>query len=287
MLGNTLEQNDRLWEMLPQLYWIATTLGPRSGAQVLAQHPTLRTATGSLPLIVLGRYGAGKLFFQASDDTWLWRRHTGELLHDTYWVRVVRELMPETRAVRDRRYVLRTDRRVYEYGAPVRVQLEFFDAELLGEQSDRISMKMLPPDSEVTRARLARRFTVHRLGPESNRFEGSYVPDHPGSYLLTADGLPPRSGKREVSAAILVRRPDLEARRPEADHEALDRIASATGGRVLDLDQLETEFATIRDRSVQIPDDITEPLWDSKLALMLFVLLISIEWVVRKACGLL
>lgn len=291
-LGTALEQSDRIWESLPQLYWIAATLGPRSGAQVLAQHPTLRTATGPLPLIVLGRYGAGKLFFQASDDTWLWRRHTGELLHDTYWVRVVRELMPEKHAVRDRRYVLRTDRRVYEYGAPVRAQLEFFDAELLGEQSDRISMKMLPPDSEVTHARRAGRgakmiFALHRLGPESNRFEGSTVPDQPGSYLLTAAGLPPRAGEREVSAAILVQRPDLEARRPEADHEALDRIASATGGRVLDLDQLEKEFATIRDRSVQIPDDLTEPLWDSKLALMLFVVLISIEWVVRKACGLL
>ena len=130
-------------------------------------------------------------------------------------------------------------------------------------------------------------FALHRLGPESNRFEGSYVPDQPGSYLLTAAGLPPRAGEREVSAAILVQRPDLEARRSEADHEALDRIASATGGRVLDLDQLEKEFATIRDRSVQIPDDLREPLWDSKLALMLFVLLISIEWVVRKACGLL
>lgn len=286
-LGTILEQSDRLWETLPQLYWIAATLGPRSGAQVLAQHPTLRTATGPMPLIVLGRYGAGKLFFQATDDTWLWRRHTGELLHDTYWVRVVRELMPETRAVRDRRYVLRTDRRVYEYGASVRAQLEFFDAELLGEQSDRISMKMLPSPSEVTRTRRAGRFTVHRLGPESNRFEGSTVPDQPGSYLLTVAGLPPRPGEREVSAAILVHWPDLEARRPEADHEVLNRIASATGGRVLDLDQLETGFATIRDRSVQIPDDVTEPLWDSKLALMLFVVLISIEWVVRKACGLL
>ena len=99
--------------------------------------------------------------------------------------------------------------------------------------------------------------------------------------------LPKPTSKREVSAAILVQRPDLEARRPEADHDVLNRIASATGGRVLDLDQLETGFATIRDRSVQIPDDVTEPLWDSKLALMLFVVLISMEWVVRKACGLL
>ena len=47
-----------------------------------------------LPIVVTGRYGAGKLFFQATDDTWRWRRHSGELLHDSYWVQVARELMP-------------------------------------------------------------------------------------------------------------------------------------------------------------------------------------------------
>ncbi len=73
----------------------------------------------------------------------------------------------------------------------------------------------------------------------------------------------------------------------EADHETLERIASATGGRVINLDELETVFGEIRDRSVRIPDDIVEPLWDSKLVLGLFVLMISMEWVLRKAFGLL
>jgi hypothetical protein len=56
---------------------------------------------------------------------------------------------------------------------------------------------------------------------------------------------------------------------------------------VIELDQLETEFGAIRDRSVQIPDDITEPLWDSKLTLVLFALMISMEWALRKVFGLL
>jgi hypothetical protein len=38
---------------------------------------------------------------------------------------------------------------------------------------------------------------------------------------------------------------------------------------------------------VQIPDDIVEPLWDSRLALILFILTISAEWIMRKAFGLL
>ncbi len=297
--------NATLFDSLPELYWVAKTLGPKPGASVLAEHPTLRTATGAMPIVVTGRYGAGKLFFQATDDTWRWRRHNGELLHDSYWVQVARELMRDARASQDRRYVLRTDRRTYAYGEPVRVQVEFFDAQLLAEQHDTIPIALTESGATETHegvpARreladtsgssgvppMAVRFDVHRISPQSSIFEGAYVPPHPGGFSLEAADIEPRPGDRSASLLVRVERPDLEARRPEADYEALERIAAATGGRVLELDQLEGDFAAIRDRSVQIPDDIIETLWDSKLVLMLFVLMISTEWGLRKAFGLL
>ena len=288
--------NATLFESLPELYWVARTLGPRPGASVLAEHPTLRTATGAMPIVVTGRYGAGKLFFQATDDTWRWRRHNGEFLHDSYWVQVARELMRDARTSQDRRYVLRTDRRTYAYGEPVRVQVEFFDAQLLSEQHDTLPIaltesgttdahKGMPSSTGVPP--VATRFDVHRTSPQSSIFEGAYVPPKPGGFALESADIAPRPGDHSASVLVRVERPDLEARRPEADHEVLERIAAITGGRVLDLDQLEGDFAGIRDRSVQIPDDVIETLWDSKLILMLFVLMISTEWGLRKAFGLL
>ena len=83
-----------------------------------------------------------------------------------------------------------------------------------------------------------------------------------------------------------VQGPDLEAKQPSADHDALQRIAAATGGQVVGLDELPALLAGIPDRSIRIPDDIVEPLWDTKLALMLFVGLISTEWALRKAFGM-
>ena len=134
---------------------------------------------------------------------------------------------------------------------------------------------------------VAARFEVHRISPQSSIFESAYVPPHPGGFSLEASDIPPRPGDRTASVLVRVERPDLEARRPEADHDALQRIAAATGGQVLELDRLDAEFAAIRDRSVQIPDDVIETLWDSKLILVLFVLMISTEWGLRKAFGLL
>ncbi len=305
-------ESERLFEALPELFWLARTLGAKPGASVLLEHPTIRSTSGPMPVVVTGRYGAGVLFFQATDDTWRWRRHTGELQHDTYWVRVARELMPGARVAQDRRFVLRTDRRVYPYGSAVQTQVEIFDSQLLSDQRDVIpivitasadrpypplpsgdkggALRESPTSTELVggaKGTVVGRFGAHRLGPESNRFEGTWVAPQPGRFVLKATDIVPRRGERVASVSVRVERPNLEARRPQADHGVLERIAGATGGRVMELDQLEAGFGTIRDRSVQIPDDITETLWDSKLVLMLFAAMISMEWVLRKAFGLL
>lgn len=292
-------QSEAVLASLPELYWHARTLGPKPGASILAQHETDRTASGAMPLVVTGRYGAGRLFFQATDDTWRWRRHTGELLHDTYWVQVVRDLMESERVAQDRRFSLRTDHKAYAYGAPVRGRLHIVDSELLSEQRDAIELTVRggegtqddgegEPDRALGAgvAAVIDRVTLYRLSDDSPTFEGTWIPPGPGRFVLEASTLPPLPGERPTSVPVRVERPDLEGLRPEANHDVLERIASQTGGAVLELDALTAGFDAIRDRSMRIPDDLVEPLWDSKLVLMLFVTMISMEWALRKVFGL-
>ena len=303
----TLEENRRLVQGLPELYWAARTLGPKPGATVLADHPTISNprGPGGLPLVVVGQYGAGKIYFQATDDTWRWRRHTGELLHDSYWVQVTRELMRATRVSQDRKYVLRTDRRTYGYGDAVHVQAEVFDAQVLRDHPEAIEAALhelsglaegsltQPPEPRNEQSPPARsltaRFELTRLSPESNLFEGSVVPPKPGGFSVEPADLSWRRPDATGRGSVLIRveRPNLEARQPAADHQSLERAAVATGGRIIDLDRLNEGFSSIRDRSLQVPDDIVEPLWDTKLIFGLFVLMISLEWGLRKAFGLL
>ena len=294
-----------LFSALPKLYWYARTNGPAPGASVLAQHAVGDGAMESLPIVVTGRYGAGRVFFQATDDTWRWRRHTGEFMHDTYWVRVVRELMRRARVAQDRRYLLATDRRTYPYGQPVRVQVDVYDARLLSRQQDVVTvavselrppLRTTPPSGsdEPQESHAAKdvrtpidKINLRRIGSDSVTFEGIWLAPRPGRYALEVAELARAEGARVPSVRIHIDRPNLEAQHPEADHDALARMALATGGKVIDLDQLESVFAGIADRSVMIPDDIVEPLWDSKLAFGLFVVMISMEWIFRKANGLL
>ena len=287
---------------LPPIYWIARTLGAKPGATVLAHHPTRqamsndRSGVAPMPVVVTGRYGAGKVFFQATDDTWRWRRHVGEMLHDAYWVQVVRELMRTDRFSRGRRMILRTDRRRYAYGTPVRLQLDILDPALIDDVPEVLvaTVGRVTNDSSAragqksttatNRVDVVGRCPLYRVGGQSHLYEGTFIPTKPGGYNLVMEAF--GGGPQPPSASLRVERPDREGHRPEADHAVLARIAEATGGRLLDLDELVEAFGAIPDRSIQIPDDITEPLWDSKLFLILFAGLISMEWILRKAFGL-
>ncbi len=300
------DESQRVFEALPELFWIARTLGEKPGASVLAEHPTLRTTSGPMPLVVTSRYGGGRVFFQATDDTWRWRRHTGELLHDTYWVQVVRELMRSSRVSLDRRFEIRTDRRLYPYGSPVRVQVEVYDSHVLSQLGNNIQLNVrgldvaptdlnrtahdptLPRGAQTSVSDLVGRFPVLRLAAESSLFEGTWIPPSPGRFAIEVADLPAaaRPGEAPPSAQVRVEIPNLEAQAPEADHDVLERIARATGGQVIELDALQEAFGMVRDRSVRVPDDIVEPLWDSRLVLMLFTAMISLEWLLRKLFGL-
>jgi len=288
--------SSRAFERLPELFWIAKTLGPKPGAAVLAEHPTMVVDAGQagravhMPIVVTGRYGAGTIYFQATDDTWRWRRHTGELLHDTYWVQVARSLMRSDRMSEGRRFVARTDHRVYDYGAPVRVSIVVYDSQLLAGLGESIPLSVVTHDklSDLSGSGdVVTQMQAHRMSPYSNEYAAEFVPPRPQQYQVVIENEALAPKQLTTTLPFRVTSPDLEQRRPEANHEQLALMATMTGGRVLALNDVAQAMTTIRDRSVLIPDDVIEPLWDSTLALLIFVVLITTEWSLRKMFGLL
>jgi len=273
--------NERTVANLPGMFWHAQTQGPAPGVEVLAEHPTVRTVEGAMPLLVLGRYGAGSTGFAGIEETWRWRREVGGRLFDVYWLQLIRSLTRGQFLGRDRRFVLQTDRPRHALGDPVVLTLTVLDkaeatalpAELLVEIADRA-------DRIVARVRL------NRLGEGAATYEGTFAPPHPGSFMARLDASVVRPGQRPPSARIQVVSRGPELRQLEPDPDALRQLARRTGGLAVGLAELAQIAERIEDRSVEVPDDIGEPLWDTKLVLAVFVLIIGIEWIMRKALGL-
>ena len=77
-------------------------------------------------------------------------------------------------------------------------------------------------------------------------------------------------------------RSDDEMRQPAPDHERLVALAKATGGAVVQLDQLDELAKLVPNRARRAPNDVSEPLGNSYLSLLLVLVLLTVEWVGRK-----
>ncbi len=267
---------------LPGWFWYARVLGPKPGAQVLAIHPTVTTPTGEpMPLVVLGRYGAGRTCYIGSDDVWRWRRYSGDVYYENIWMQTVRTLARGRRLGGERRWRLETDHRVYDLGRKVRVRLRAGESLAPGEMESAVV--------DVTDGQngLIQRVTLSRLGPRARTFEGTFIPRRTGSYTLSVS-TPRRTGPARIpSRTITVSPSDPERHRSEADYAFLRLIASRTGGEFHRLDaDPKALVAALPDRSELVRADIEEPLWDTRLALLLFIMFIVAEWAIRKVQGL-
>ncbi len=105
-----------------------------------------------------------------------------------------------------------------------------------------------------------------------------------------------RSGRDEggkgdrlpARARFLVADLDLELANPAADLALMSELASTTGGVAVSPEKLPAHLQQLRERgfSQDVEQVTTIPLWDSWPLLGVYVLLLTIEWWLRKRKGL-
>jgi uncharacterized membrane protein len=264
------------------VFWFASGVQLKSGVgEVYAQHPTATAPDGrKSPLLVLGRYGAGRTLFSAIDDSWRWRFYTGENVFDTYWIQQFRYLA-RSKKLGQRKLTFQSFRPAYELGDQVRLSLKILDPQLLGQLPEIIPVEVAAADGQT-----AYRENLVRQEGQTDLYLASYAADRIGKFRAK---LPPIAGGVDATEEPFeVNVPRLELAQPQVDRQLLTRIASETNGQAYDYDQARTKLVSdIPSAAKQIPVEISEPLWNKDRALWIFVLLITFEWVLRKAYGML
>jgi hypothetical protein len=273
-------------DVLPSWYWCARVAGAAPSAEVLVSHPTAAGDEGPMPLIVLGRYGAGRTLFHGSDDTWRWRQF-GEGVYQNYWLGAIRLLARHAR-FGGQMWRFMTEQSEHHVGDPVRMQLSALDPSVAaGVERVEVSIRDANGDLVGSTA-------FERSDPLTARFEAEWQPTKSGAYVAEAsvpdtlggmavgfdDAARATRGRPELTFEVLA--PDFETRRREADHHFLAWLAERSGGRCVTPDEAAELASVIPDRRSVVPDDVTRPLWDTPLAMLLFASAILLEWLLRK-----
>ena len=249
-------------------------------AQPLAVTTTLSGETEH-PLVVHMRFGAGQTIYVATDEIWRWRYGRGELLPSQFWVQMIRMLGRESLTGSSDPAVLEIEPRRLAVTQPMQIDLRLLDNRLAALELNTITAQLEAADGTPLGE-----IDLRSIPGTSGQYAATYFPDQVGQLRVRVTD--PLLGGDPLVADVEVFSPDDEFRRPETDHALLATLAEETGGIVLRPDELErlAEPGLLPNRSIRTENPLSERIWDSPLAFLLILLLLTAEWIGRKVIRL-
>ncbi len=271
-LGDTASDPREIFSRLPPLYWLLEVSDLKPAAKVLAEHPTRLGHDGRpLPVICLQYVGAGKVLLHATDETWRWRRRVGDVFFARYWIQMIRYLC--------RSKLVGEGSLDYIPGDPARLRLRFADERLAPPEDDGVTV-VLEHQGHRTR-----RIQLRRSGWGRGVFEGVLTGLHPGSYHAWV-AIPAMEG-RAPAVDFTIAAPQGEFERLRTDTAAMRRAAEQTKGRFYTF-QTAGRLAQDLPPGRQVPIGLLtrDSLWNKWPVLLLFLILLTTEWILRKLGGM-
>jgi hypothetical protein len=298
------EQNRRVLAAMPPFLGTNYMQRLKPAATVLAFSAEPIPNIGAvMPVFAAQPYGRGRTFAFAPDTTADWGRlfesQWGEgdnRYFRRFWRNLVRWLS-ENSTAGNKRLQVATDRVIYRSGEPIVITARAFDEKLQEtiaydlvanvKSNGPATSKTLGLETPLVPAASGKSYTGQiDSQPLAGAFEGSsgeslVLPTREIEVVATHD-------KKEIARArtkvqIL---PDLhELLHPRPRPETLEQLAHAADGSVLhnsaDLVNLLRQMPAIPGDSIEI----RQPLWDRPLLWLAILVLLAIEWTLRRRAG--
>jgi uncharacterized membrane protein len=265
------------WEGVPALAAIAPVGGPRPGASVLA----VTSGPGGTPraLVAVQRFGEGRSLVFTGEASWRWRMllPATDRSYDTFWKQALRWLaLPAPDPIQ---LSLPTGAAPGDT-LPLRVMVRNAAFEPLSNVT--VDLRVISPDGRVESLRAA---------PDAGRGkEGHHVanmrPEQAGVFKVSAEVRQGATVLGTAGAAVLVGGADIEMADPRLNQAFFERLATASGGRVLSEDQLTGLPGILKAAAPGAELAVRRDLWHTGWSFAAILTLLGAEWILRRTWGL-
>ena len=284
LFGQALPAPDSaIWDSLPKLKDAHLIDIVKPFTRVLAHGNTGENSSGQFPLLMVRRYGQGVSGLVNADGLWKWdfypdARELGNMYQE-YWIQLIYWMLSYSEFLPGQDYSLNLSSTSVQPGTPISINMAYRGNDQPEAPSIEISSPTLEQPLLLSPGDLP-------SDDSSLKWSASFTPDTPGSYTLrliteTEESLP--------EASLSVEQPPSEMDELSSDPGFLDRLTTATGGRLIQPSAL-TAFLdqTIRQGSPDSRDlgVFWSSSWMKWFIPPILIILLASEWFIRRRNGL-
>jgi hypothetical protein len=273
------EDNLRVWKELPGIYWHYPVAKLRPGGIALLNHPTARTGEQPMPILATQYYGKGQVLFLAMEETWRWRFNVGDRYFARFWGQVIYQIGLPHLLGNSKRVQLALEHADVLLGRPSSIYARLFDADFHPLQEERIPARLDFLDAKAGEER-------------SQKIMLEAVPGQPGEYrvLLPNDlagrfELKMESPELATLAYRVVLPPQHELEPGGMAEDVLREAARISGGQFYREEDLHRLPSRIEPQTATFTHRQELVLWNP-LAMLVFLVLVTAEWILRKFSNL-
>ena len=274
-LAASPEDTRKRWASLPQLPG-AAALGPlRGGGSVLA---LASSAAGTQhPLVAVQRYGEGRSMVFGGEGAWRWRMllPSSDRSYEMFWRQSVRWL-----ALGAADPVSVNPPVAGGAGESVSLKTTVRDPAFNAVPGAEVDVQVVGPDARVHHVRAS------RDERDAAVFTASFTPEQPGVYRMSVQAKQGRTAVGQATSAVLVGAADFEMADPGVNRALLERLAAASGGRVVEHTDVARLVETLRTSAPVTAVTIQRDLWHNAWSLAVIIALLAAEWLLRRRWGL-
>jgi len=273
-------ESKRLGDM-PAFQTLNQVRGIKPGATVLA-----RVATGAdaaVPALVAQRFGSGRVGALLIGDLWRWglkRPADTESDLEKAWRQTVRWLVAE---VPKRVELTASAGQGADEGSEgtLRLAVQVRDAKYQPLDNATVSIRVTAPDGTTVN------LPADATDRKSGQYEASYVPRMAGAFRAVAVAQGPDGAEIGQAHAGWTSNPAAEEfARLNPNRDLLQRLATATGGQMVDPADLDRLVSDLPNRKAQVTDPYILPIWHTPWVFGLAIVLLTAEWGLRRWRGL-
>ncbi len=274
--------NEKRWASLPMLEGTNKVARLRTGASALMEHPKLKTLDGTAaPVLAVMDAGKGRSLGLLTDSAWQWgfvdagSKGDGRAFQ-TFWENAIRWLVRDPALTLLR---LELDRVEHRKGQDIAARVRTLRADYTRAANVEVRV-MLRGAAQSTDDAPLRTWTLKTNAEGEGHLALADLPV--GAYRLRAEATL-ESGLVAEEKTLLVKAEGRELEDVVANKSVLQELSRSTGGQFVENKMANFPLKPLREERMGRQRAIE--LWSNPFLLIFAVLLLSVEWALRRRLG--